>query len=175
MAVEKLEEPLIVRPTSKPSSGIRTGIGYSRTATCPSYQSMGQCRALGTANEIVPEDHGVSLQEGPRLTPRRRGEEVCPHARCAQNFRPGSWRCPLFEGQSEREKFAGADHTYSIEAMMGDGQGASGRNLASSRPEFCQGFRCDVSNQRGDKGVGLRHELGIVDSNDRCVNHGARR
>jgi len=74
---------------------------------------------------------------------------------------------PVIPGRkSSSERFAGADATTSIEAMMGDGQGVAGRHIAQSRPEISpkafeiryldQAARCNiVGRHRGD----FRHAL----------------
>ena len=52
---------------------------------------------------------------------------------------------PVITGQkSEKEKFAGADHTYTMEAMMLDGQALQMGTIAQSGAEFCQGLRHPV-------------------------------
>ena len=56
---------------------------------------------------------------------------------------------PVIEGRkTEKEKFAGADHTYSIEAMMGDGKALQAGTSHHLGAEFRQGLRCDVSDAR---------------------------
>ncbi|MEZ4677215.1 MAG: hypothetical protein R2932_23655 [Caldilineaceae bacterium] len=48
---------------------------------------------------------------------------------------------PVIPGEkSEGERFAGADRTFTIEAIMGDGLCPPIRNLAQLGPEFCQGL-----------------------------------
>jgi prolyl-tRNA synthetase len=59
---------------------------------------------------------------------------------------------PVIEGRkTEREKFAGAHHTYSIEAMMGDGkalQAGTSHNLAQN---FAKAFDVTFQTQQGTR------------------------
>ena len=49
---------------------------------------------------------------------------------------------PVIKGlKTETERFAGADETYCIEALMQDGRkSVAGRNFAFFRSKFCKSF-----------------------------------
>ena len=48
------------------------------------------------------------------------------------------WLCLLVKGvKTENERFAGADETYTIEALMQDGKALTSWYLALLRAKFC--------------------------------------
>ena len=121
---EKLEEPLVIRPTSE------TIIGHMWSKWIKSYRDLPVL--LNQWNSVVRWEMRTKLflrtmefywQEG--HTAHAGPEEAeGGRARCSTPM-PTSPRtkplCPSYAGQkSESEKFAGALRSYSIEAMMGD-------------------------------------------------------
>ena len=52
---------------------------------------------------------------------------------------------PVLTGQkTEKEKFAGAQDTYTMEAIMHDGQALADGNQPQSGPALCKGVRYSV-------------------------------
>src|SRR4029077_8749911 len=59
---------------------------------------------------------------------------------------------PVIEGRkTEREKFAGADHTYSIEAMMGDGKALQAGTSHHLGQNFAKAFDVMFQTQEGTR------------------------
>src|SRR6185503_7635161 len=59
---------------------------------------------------------------------------------------------PVIEGRkTEREKFAGADHTYSIEAMMGDGKALQAGTSHHLAQNFAKAFDVTFQTQQGTR------------------------
>ena len=77
--------------------------------------------------------------------------------------------------KSESEKFAGADRTYSIEALMGDGRALQAGTSHHARAELRQGVRHHVPGPRQDAAARLDDVVGRVDAADRRPDHDARR
>ena len=83
---------------------------------------------------------------------------------------------PVLRGvKSEREKFAGADRTYCIEALMQDNKAVAGRHEPSPRAEFFQGLRCQIPGRGRQVGALLEHVVGHDDADDRRRDHGSWR
>ena len=75
---------------------------------------------------------------------------------------------PVLDGlKSESEKFAGADRTYSIEALMGDGRALQAGTSHHARAELRQGVRHHVPGPRQDAAARLDDVVGRVDAADR--------
>ncbi len=121
---EKLEEPLVVRPTSE------TVIGHMWSKWIKSYRDLPVL--LNQWNSVVRWEMRTKLflrtsefywQEG--HTAHATAEEAEARARqmldMYADFAETQAAIPVVRGQkSETEKFAGALRSYSIEAMMGD-------------------------------------------------------
>src|SRR5436190_1710209 len=59
---------------------------------------------------------------------------------------------PVIEGRkTEKEKFAGADHTYSIEAMMGDGKALQAGTWHHLGQNFAKAFEVTFQTQKGTR------------------------
>ncbi len=123
----KLEEPLIVRPTSETI----IGDAFQRWIQQPSRpaaadQPMGQCRALGDAHAAVSAHHRIPLAGGPHRPcrrGRRAGRDPAKCWRSIAQFVEDVLAMPVIAGEKpENERFPGAVNTYSIEAMMQDGK-----------------------------------------------------
>lgn len=121
---EKLEEPLVVRPTSE------TVIGYMYSKWIKSYRDLPvlinqwanvvrwEMRTrlfLRTLEFYWQEGHTAHATQG------EAEEETLRMLEIYADFARNEAAVPVITGQkSESEKFAGAVSTYSIEAMMGD-------------------------------------------------------
>jgi prolyl-tRNA synthetase len=136
---EKLEEPLVVRPTSE------TIIGHMWAKWIQSYRDLPLL--YNQWNSVVRWEMRTKLflrtmeffwQEG--HTAHATAEEAEAETRqmldIYTDFAVNEAAIPVIPGRkTESEKFAGADHTYSIEAMTGDGkalQSATSHNLGQN-------------------------------------------
>jgi prolyl-tRNA synthetase len=123
---EKLEEPLVIRPTSE------TIIGHAYAKWIQSYRDLPLL--INQWNSVVRWELRTRLflrtleffwQEG--HTAHATAEEAEAETRqmvdVYTDFAVNEAAVPVIPGRkSEAEKFAGAEITYSLEAMMGDGK-----------------------------------------------------
>ncbi|MEJ2550268.1 MAG: proline--tRNA ligase [Anaerolineales bacterium] len=121
---EELEEPLVVRPTSE------TIIGHMYAKWIKSYRDLPVL--INVWNSVVRWELRTKLflrttefywQEGhtAHATPKEAEEETLRMLDVYADFAENEAAVPVIKGRkSESEKFAGALHSYSIEAMMGD-------------------------------------------------------
>jgi prolyl-tRNA synthetase len=121
---QKLEEPLVVRPTSE------TVIGHMYAKWIKSYRDLPVL--INQWANVVRWEMRTRLflrtlefywQEGHTAheTPEEAQEETLRMLDVYADFAINEAAVPVVKGRkSESEKFAGADTTYSIEAMMGD-------------------------------------------------------
>jgi prolyl-tRNA synthetase len=123
---EKLEEPLVIRPTSE------TIIGYAYAKWIQSYRDLPVL--INQWNSVVRWELRTKLflrtleffwQEG--HTAHATAEEAEAETRqmvdVYTDFALNEAAVPVIPGRkSDSEKFAGAEITYSLEAMMGDGK-----------------------------------------------------
>jgi prolyl-tRNA synthetase len=123
---EKLDEPLVIRPTSE------TIIGHAYAKWIQSYRDLPVL--INQWNSVVRWELRTKLflrtleffwQEG--HTAHATAEEAEAETRqmvdVYTDFARNEAAIPVIPGRkSESEKFAGADVTYSLEAMMGDGK-----------------------------------------------------
>ena len=123
---EELAEPLVVRPTSE------TIVGHTYAKWVHSYRDLPIL--LNQWNSVVRWEMRTKLflrtlefywQEG--HTAHATAEEAMAEARqmleVYHDFAVNEAAVPGIPGEkSERERFAGADNTFTIEAMMGDGR-----------------------------------------------------
>ena len=83
---------------------------------------------------------------------------------------------PVIQGEkSEREKFAGAVDSYTIEAMMGNGWALQSGTSHFLGQNFAKAFDIKFLNQNNETGVRLDDELGAEHAHGRRDHHGARR
>ena len=121
---EKLEEPLVVRPTSE------TIIGNMYAKWIKSYRDLpilinqwGNVVRWEMRTRLFLRTLEFYWQEGhtAHATFEEAEEETLRMLNVYHRFAVDTAALPTIPGQkSESEKFAGAMHTYSIEAMMGD-------------------------------------------------------
>jgi prolyl-tRNA synthetase len=121
---EVLEEPLVVRPTSE------TIIGHMYAKWIKSYRDLPVL--INLWNSVVRWEMRTKLflrttefywQEGhtAHATPEEAEEETLQMLDIYADFSENEAAVPVIKGRkSQSEKFAGALHSYSIEAMMGD-------------------------------------------------------
>ncbi|MFZ0534664.1 MAG: proline--tRNA ligase, partial [Anaerolineales bacterium] len=121
---EKLEEPLVVRPTSE------TIIGHMYSKWIKSYRDLpvlinqwGSVVRWELRTKLFLRTLEFYWQEGhtAHATPEEGQEETLRMLDVYANFAIEDGAIPVVKGRkSQSEKFAGADNSYSIEAMMGD-------------------------------------------------------
>jgi prolyl-tRNA synthetase len=121
---EKLEEPLVVRPTSE------TIIGTMYSKWIKSYRDLpvlinqwGSVVRWEMRTKLFLRTLEFYWQEGhtAHATPEECQEETLRMLDVYANFAIEDGAIPVVKGRkSQSEKFAGADNSYSIEAMMGD-------------------------------------------------------
>jgi prolyl-tRNA synthetase len=121
---EKLEEPLVVRPTSE------TIIGYMYSKWIKSYRDLpvlinqwGNVVRWEMRTRLFLRTLEFYWQEGHTAHARKEEaqEETLRMLEVYRDFAVNDAAVPVVAGvKSEREKFAGAVNSYTIEAMMGD-------------------------------------------------------
>ncbi len=121
---EVLEEPLIVRPTSE------TIIGYMYSKWIKSYRDLpvlinqwGNVVRWEMRTRLFLRTLEFYWQEGhtAHSTPKEAEEETKRMLQTYADFAINEAAVPVIPGlKSEKEKFAGAVRSYTIEAMMGD-------------------------------------------------------
>ncbi len=150
---EKLEEPLVVRPTSE------TIIGHAYAKWIQSYRDLPVL--INLWNSVVRWELRTKLflrtlefywQEGhtAHATYEEAEAETRQMVDVYTDFAATEAAIPVIPGRkSEGEKFAGADVTYSLEAMMGDGkalQFCTSHNLGQN---FAKAFEIRYLDQTG--------------------------
>jgi prolyl-tRNA synthetase len=123
---EKLDEPLVIRPTSE------TIIGHAYAKWIQSYRDLPIL--INQWNSVVRWELRTKLflrtleffwQEGhtAHATAEEAKAETLQMVDVYTDFARNEAAIPVIPGRkSDSEKFAGADVTYSLEAMMGDGK-----------------------------------------------------
>lgn len=150
---EELAEPLIVRPTSE------TIIGHMWSKWIQSYRDLPVL--MNQWNSVVRWELRTKLflrtlefywQEGHTAHATR--EEAVAETRqmldVYTDFAVNEAAIPVIPGaKSDAEKFAGADITYSIEAMMGDGKALQAGTSHFLGQNFAQAFEVKYLDQNG--------------------------
>jgi prolyl-tRNA synthetase len=154
---EELEEPLVVRPTSE------TIIGHSFAKWIQSYRDLPLL--INQWNSVVRWELRTKLflrtlefwwQEGhtAHATFQEAEEETRQMLGIYRDFAVNEAAIPVIPGRkSASERFAGADETYSIEAMMGDGKALQSGTSHNLGQNFAKAF--DI--QYLDKNGALQH------------------
>jgi prolyl-tRNA synthetase len=141
---EKLEEPLVIRPTSE------TIIGHSYAKWIQSYRDLPVL--INQWNSVVRWELRTKLflrtleffwQEGhtAHATLEEAEFETRQMLDIYTDFAVREAAIPVIPGRkSDSEKFAGADVTYSIEAMMGDGKALQSGTSHNLGQNFAKAF-----------------------------------
>ena len=152
---EQLEEPLVIRPTSE------TIIGHAYAKWIQSYRDLPVL--INLWNSVVRWELRTRLflrtlefywQEGhtAHATYEEAQAETLQMLHIYTDFAANEAAIPVIPGRkSEAERFAGADQTYSIEAMMGDGkalQAATSHNLGQN---FARAFEIRYLDKEGKR------------------------
>src|SRR5499426_2077756 len=151
----KLEEKLVIRPTSETIiwNSFRNWIQSYRDLPLLINQWCNVVRwemrtrlFLRTTEFLSQEGHTAhaSYEDAEEETVRMLGV----YRRFAQEF----MALPVIEGmKTEREKFAGAHHTYSIEAMMGDGKALQAGTSHHLAQNFAKAFDVTFQTDQGTR------------------------
>ena len=141
---EELEEPLVVRPTSE------TIIGYAYSKWIQSYRDLPLL--INQWANVVRWEMRTKLflrtleffwQEGhtAHATPEEANEETLRMIDVYRDFAENEAAVPVIVGKkSETERFAGANETYTIEAMMGDGKALQSGTSHNLGQNFAKAF-----------------------------------
>jgi prolyl-tRNA synthetase len=141
---EELEEPLVIRPTSE------TIIGHSYAKWIQSYRDLPLL--INQWNSVVRWELRTKLflrtleffwQEGhtAHATLAEAEFETRQMLDIYTDFAVNDAAIPVIPGRkSEAERFAGADQTYSIEAMMGDGKALQSGTSHNLGQNFAKAF-----------------------------------
>jgi prolyl-tRNA synthetase len=150
---EKLAEPLIIRPTSE------TIIGHMWSKWIQSYRDLPVL--MNQWNSVVRWELRTKLflrtlefywQEGhtAHATQQEAVDETKQMLDVYTDFAVNDAAIPVIPGaKSDAEKFAGADVTYSIEAMMGDGKALQAGTSHFLGQNFAQAFDVKYLDQTG--------------------------
>ena len=152
---EKLAEPLVIRPTSE------TIIGHMWSKWIQSYRDLPVL--MNQWNSVVRWELRTKLflrtlefywQEGHTAHATR--EEAEAETRqmldIYADFAVNDAAIPVIPGKkSDAEKFAGAEHTFSIEAMMGDGKALQAGTSHFLGENFAQAFDVKYLDQHGQQ------------------------
>ena len=150
---EKLEEPLVIRPTSE------TIIGHAYAKWIQSYRDLPIL--INQWNSVVRWELRTKLflrtleffwQEG--HTAHATAEEAEIETRqmldVYTDFAMNEAAVPVIPGRkSAAERFAGADQTYSIEAMMGDGKALQAGTSHNLGQNFAKAFEIQYLDKTG--------------------------
>jgi prolyl-tRNA synthetase len=150
---EELTEPLVLRPTSE------TIIGHMWSKWIQSYRDLPVL--MNQWNSVVRWELRTKLflrtlefywQEGhtAHATHDEAVEETKQMLDVYADFAVNEAAIPVIPGaKSDAEKFAGADVTYSIEAMMGDGKALQSGTSHFLGQNFAQAFEVKYLDQNG--------------------------
>jgi prolyl-tRNA synthetase len=150
---EELAEPLVLRPTSE------TIIGHMWSKWIQSYRDLPVL--MNQWNSVVRWELRTKLflrtlefywQEGhtAHATREEAVEETTQMLDVYADFAVNDAAIPVIPGaKSDAEKFAGADVTYSIEAMMGDGKALQSGTSHFLGQNFAQAFEVKYLDQNG--------------------------
>jgi prolyl-tRNA synthetase len=150
---EELEEPLVVRPTSE------TIIGHAYAKWIQSYRDLPIL--INQWNSVVRWELRTKLflrtlefywQEGhtAHATFEEAEEETRRMLDIYVDFARNEAAIPVIPGRkSASERFAGADQTYSIEAMMGDGKALQAGTSHNLGQNFAKAFDIRYLDRQG--------------------------
>src|SRR5216684_1783971 len=150
---EKLEEPLVIRPTSE------TIIGHAYAKWIQSYRDLPVL--INQWNSVVRWELRTKLflrtleffwQEGhtAHATLEEAEAETRQMLDIYTDFAVNEAAIPVIPGRkSQSERFAGADATYSIEAMMGDGKALQAGTSHNLGQNFAKAFEISYLDRDG--------------------------
>ena len=175
----KLEEPLVVRPTSE------TVIGTAFARWVQSWRDlpvlinqwanvvrweMRTRMFLRTSEFLWQEGHTA------HATADEAREETLKMLEVYREFAENCLALPVVAGEKpENERFPGAVATYSIEAMMQDGKALQAGTSHFLGTNFAHAQNIRFQNAERRAGVRQYDQLGRLDPDDRRRHHGPRR
>ena len=151
---EELEEPLVVRPTSE------TIVGHAYSKWIQSYRDLPLL--INQWNSVMRWEMRTKLflrtteffwQEGhtAHATLKEADIETRQMLDIYQDFAVNDAAVPVIQGlKSESERFAGADQTFSIEALMGDGKALQSGTSHNLGQNFAKAFDIRYLDQNGE-------------------------
>ena len=176
---EVLEERLVVRPTSETIIGTMYAkwvqswrdlpILINQWANVVRWEKVTRL-FLRTTEFLWQEGHTA------HETAEEAEEETRKMLGVYKDFAETELAMPVIDGQkTESEKFAGAERTYSIEALMRDGRALQAGTSHNLGQNFAKCY--DIKFQARDKSVQYVYDdvVGRVDADDRRRDHDARR
>ena len=176
---EVLEERLVVRPTSETIIGTMYAkwvqswrdlpILINQWANVVRWEKVTRL-FLRTTEFLWQEGHTA------HETAEEAQEETLQMLGVYKDFAETELAMPVMDGQkTESEKFAGADRTYSIEALMRDGRALQAGTSHNLGQNFAKSY--EIKFQARDKSVQyvLHHVVGRLDADDRRRDHDPRR
>ncbi len=176
---KELTEPLVIRPTSE------TIIGYMYSQWVQSYRDLPilinqwanvvrwEMRTrpfLRTLEFLWQEGHTAHATAEEALA------ETLQMLDVYADFAINDAAIPVIKGRkSEREKFAGAVDSYTIEAMMGNGWALQSGTSHFLGQNFAKAFDIKFLDQNNETQYCLDHQLGPEHAHGRRGDHGPRR
>jgi prolyl-tRNA synthetase len=151
---EKLEEPLVIRPTSE------TIIGHMYSKWIKSYRDLpvlinqwGSVVRWEMRTKLFLRTLEFYWQEGhtAHATPEECQEETLRMLDVYADFAINDGAIPVIKGRkSESEKFAGAVNSFSIEAMMGDTRALQAGTSHNLGQNFAKAFEIQYSDKNNE-------------------------
>ena len=151
---EKLEEPLVIRPTSE------TIIGHMYSKWIKSYRDLpvlinqwGSVVRWELRTKLFLRTLEFYWQEGhtAHATPEEGQEETLRMLDVYADFAINDGAIPVVKGRkSESEKFAGAVNSFSIEAMMGDTRALQAGTSHNLGQNFAKAFEIQYSDKNNE-------------------------
>ena len=176
---KKLEEPLIIRPTSE------TIIYAMYAKWVQSYRDLpilinqwANVMRWEMRTRLFLRTLEFLWQEGhtAHATHDEAEEETRRMLGVYRDFMEGWMAMPVVTGmKTESERFAGALRTYSCEGMMQDNKALQAGTSHDLGQNFAKAFDLKFQTEAGRDGLRLEHELGRLDAPDRRARHDARR
>ncbi len=168
----ELEEPLIVRPTSRDDHRRRVrALGAELPRPADPHQSMGERRALGNAHAAVPAHDRVPLAgrpHGARDARRRPSRRRCGCSTSTPTFAENWMAMPVIKGEKTAgERFPGAVRTFCIEAMMQDRKALQAGTCHFLGQNFARASGIQFLDAERRTAARLDDELGRDDAADR--------
>ncbi len=173
----KLEEPLVVRPTSRDDHRRRVrALGAELSRPAAADQSMGQRRALGDAHAAVPAHDRVPVAGRAYgacdARGGRRGDDA--HARRLRRLRRELDGHARHQGREDGRRALSRRRAHVLHRGHDAGpQGAAGRHEPLLGPELRACQQHSVPRRRRDAAARVDDELGRLDAADRRAHHDA--
>ena len=151
---EKLQERLAVRPHERDDLLRHVfQVGGQLARPAHEVQPVVQRDALGKEHAPLPSHQRIPLAGGPHHPRHRRGGAGGDHAPCSTSTREvaeDELAMPVLVGRkSDKEKFAGARATYSMEAMMQDGKALQAGTSHNFGTNFAEAYNIQYLSKEG--------------------------